>query len=107
MTQREILDRKRFDEVTGGDRDLELELADLYLTTAQKYVSEMATILERRGDWSGPAHALKGASANLGMAQMQEFAKKAEYSEANAELLQEIEQGLQRIRHLFMEYHES
>ena len=95
------LDRVRFEEATGGDRDLALELAELYLDTAEGYLSEMLRILDRDGDWSGPAHALKGASANLGISKMQKLAMQAEHSEPNAALMQELRAGLVEIRGVF------
>ncbi|MEZ5823466.1 MAG: Hpt domain-containing protein [Geminicoccaceae bacterium] len=103
MSEIAVLDRVRFEEVTGGDPELERELAELYLTTAEKYLAEMSTILGRDGDWSGPAHALKGASANLGISEMQELAKKAEYSEPDPALMEQIRTGLARVRDLFVE----
>ncbi|MCB2011681.1 MAG: Hpt domain-containing protein [Geminicoccaceae bacterium] len=103
MSEIAVLDHDRFEEVSGGDRELERELAELYLKTAGKYLAEMVTILERDGDWSGPAHALKGASANLGISEMHELARKAEYSEPDTTLVSQMQTGLERVRALFAE----
>ena len=73
-----IIDVDRLASFTDGDQEVESELADLFLTTAQRYLTEMRTALEEERSWSASAHALKGASGNLGARRVAVLAKEAE-----------------------------
>ena len=103
MAEQLVLDAGRMDEVTEGDRQLEIELASLYVSTAQRYVDQMALCLSQGQEWSAPAHALKGASANLGAVKMQELAKAAEQGSPSPEIMASLEHGLEEVRSALVE----
>ncbi|MGI9436321.1 MAG: Hpt domain-containing protein [Geminicoccaceae bacterium] len=63
---------------TDGSRELEAELADLFLTTANRYLGGMKTALLEERSWAADVHALKGASANLGAQRVAALAAAAE-----------------------------
>lgn len=92
------LDLERLTGFTNGDRELEQELTTLYLSTAADCLGEMRRSLASRGDWSRPAHALKGASANLGAVEMADLAATAEHTAPCAEQLRALETGLEAVR---------
>ena len=98
MTETMVLDAARIDDMTDRDRQLENELASLYVSTAQRYVEQMAQCLEQGVEWSAPAHALKGASANLGAPRMRDLALAAETSAPTPDLLRSLESGLEDVR---------
>lgn len=93
------LDLERLSGFTNGDRQLEQELTTLYLSTAADCLDEMRRCLASRGgDWSRPAHALKGASANIGAVEMADIAAAAEHAIPSAESLRHLETGLEAVR---------
>jgi DNA-binding response OmpR family regulator len=59
---------------TDGDRQLEGELLTLFLSSAEVYLARMTEALRSGQSWSAVAHALKGASANLGARRVMELA---------------------------------
>ncbi len=86
-----VVDFDHLSSFTEGDATLEAELADLYLTTARHYLNAMQVALQEQRAWSGEAHALKGASGNLGACRVAALAKMAEFevpSPARLEALQ-------------------
>jgi len=86
-----VIDAGHLAAFTDGSEDLEAELADLYLTTARRYLRDMQAALQEERGWSAEAHALKGASGNLGACRMAALAKDAEFegpSSARLQLLQ-------------------
>lgn len=91
----------RLTSFTTGDLHLERELSALYLATATLYLGEMRAHLASGADWRGPAHSLKGASANLGAVEVARFAKAAEESGPSSELLLELEQAVEAVRAFF------
>ena len=60
------VDLHRLADFAGGDSMLVEELAALYFSTAGSYLAHLQDALDNGADASGPAHALKGASANFG-----------------------------------------
>ena len=60
------IDLAHFTSFTNGDQQLERELSSLYMATAGTRLDEMRQALAAGLPWDGPAHELKGASANLG-----------------------------------------
>jgi CheY-like chemotaxis protein/HPt (histidine-containing phosphotransfer) domain-containing protein len=86
---------------TGGDDQLERELGSLFLATAAVYLGEMRTALAARTDWSQPLHALKGASANIGAAELARLAADAEHVVPSPGRLAEIEGALEAVRGFF------
>lgn len=86
---------------TAGDRQLEGELAALFLSTAEVYVGRMSRALDSGESWAGTAHALKGASANLGARRLALLARLAEQSTPDASRLDEVRRALDEIRDYF------
>jgi HPt (histidine-containing phosphotransfer) domain-containing protein len=74
-----VVDVDHLSAFTDGDSDLEAELFDLYQNTAERYLKGMETALGQSQAWSAEAHALKGASANLGACRVAALAKAAEF----------------------------
>src|SRR5690606_10099963 len=72
-------------------------LTELYLSTARGSLDELRRSLVGRGDWSRPAHALKGASANLGAVEMARLAAEAEHTAASPERLTRLELALDAV----------
>ena len=50
------------------------------------------------GDWSRPAHALKGASANIGALEVARLAAEAEHATPSAERLARLDQAVAAVR---------
>jgi CheY-like chemotaxis protein len=93
---------ERFTSFTDGDGQLERELGSLYVATADLYLEEMRAALAADGaGWSRAAHALKGASANIGATDMARLAAEAEKSAASPELLRALEKRLAEVRRFF------
>ena len=59
------------------------------------------------GDWSQPAHALKGASANIGATELARLTAEAEHARPSPRRLAEIEQALDAVRGFFRHRAES
>ena len=81
------VDRARFLEISGGDPGLERELAQLFLDDTRK---RMAHLMEAMNaglldDVRRAAHAIKGASANIGAGAFQSAAARLEGAAASAE----------------------
>jgi HPt (histidine-containing phosphotransfer) domain-containing protein len=96
-----VMDLDHLDGFTAGDRQLEGELAALFLSTAEVYVGRMSQALTSGESWTGPAHALKGASANLGARRLAVLARLAEQSEPDATTLDEVRRALDEVRDFF------
>jgi HPt (histidine-containing phosphotransfer) domain-containing protein len=92
-----------FASFTDGDPQLERELSSLYLATADLYLAEMRAALSGGGDWSRAAHALKGASANLGAVDMARLAAEAEMMPPDAERLAALTDTLAAVRQFFQD----
>ena len=95
------MDLAHLDGFTAGDRQLELELAALFLSTAESYLGRMSQALAAGESWAGAAHALKGASANLGARRLAALARLAEQSKADAAALDEVRRALGEVRDFF------
>jgi DNA-binding response OmpR family regulator len=95
------VDLDHLDSFTDGDRQLEDELSALFLSTADMYVREMHEALGSGRAWSSIAHALKGASGNLGARRLAALALLAERSEPSQVQLEAIEQALREVRAFF------
>ena len=91
------LDIERLTSFTDGDLQLERELTTLFLSTADVYLDEMRRSLGG-GDWSRPAHALKGASANIGALEVARLAAEAEHATPSAERLARLDQAVAAVR---------
>lgn len=92
------LDLARLREFTDGDRRLERELATLYVETAAVYIGQMREALTDPEAWRRAAHALKGASVNIGAVEIAETAARAERGEPSPSLLEELSSQLVAVR---------
>lgn len=86
---------------TDGDLQLEGELSALFLSSAGVYLERMAEALRNGEPWRQAAHALKGASANLGARQMAAVALQAEHSDPSPGRLRELRRALDEVRQFF------
>lgn len=95
------IDLQHFRSFTEGDAQLERELGAIYLSTAGVYLEEMRRAVRERGDWRGPAHALKGASANIGAREVAALAERWERAAPSVEALAALGASLERVRVFF------
>ena len=86
---------------TDGDLELERELAELYLSTADVYLDQLAASLDDPEAWRKAAHALKGASANLGARIVAERALAAEQQGPAASRLDLLRSAVDEVRTFF------
>jgi HPt (histidine-containing phosphotransfer) domain-containing protein len=98
MTASTPIELSRLRSFSGGDPALEHELCTLYLATADRYLEAMASALRGQADWSSTAHALKGASANLGAVEVARLAAAAEHKLPSADTLDAIAGSLALVR---------
>lgn len=96
-----VLDLDHLRGFTEGDPQLERELSALFLSTAEMYLHGMQEALTGGRPWTSTAHALKGASANLGARRLSALALRAERSEPDRTQLEAIEHAVEEIRSLF------
>ena len=96
-----VMDLDHLRSFTDGDSQLERELASLFLSSAQLYVGRMREALERGEPWSRTAHALKGASANLGARRLSHLARAAEHADPCPDQLAVIERAVDELRRFF------
>jgi len=95
------MDLPHLDGFTAGDQQLERELAVLFLSTAESYLGRMSQALAAGESWAGAAHALKGASANLGARRLAALARLAEQSKGDTTTLDEVRRALGEVRDFF------
>ncbi|NJO38937.1 MAG: Hpt domain-containing protein [Rhizobiales bacterium] len=96
-----IVDEAHLVSFTEGDIALEDELADLFANTARGYLKRMREALEEKRGWSAEAHALKGASANLGARRVAALARQAEFSPPSGDQIEAIEAALADVQAFF------
>jgi DNA-binding response OmpR family regulator len=96
-----VLDLDHLRGFTEGDPQLERELSTLFLATAEMYLQQMQEALTGGRPWTSIAHALKGASANLGARRLSALALLAERSAPNRAQLEAIEHAIEEVRALF------
>ncbi|MEZ5933440.1 MAG: Hpt domain-containing protein [Alphaproteobacteria bacterium] len=96
-----IVDEAHLASFTDGDKALEDELADLFVNTARSYLKRMREALKEERSWSAEAHALKGASANLGANRMAALARQAEFMPPSGDQIAAIERALGDIQTFF------
>ena len=94
---------EQFASFTDGNEQIERELSSLFLVTARHYLDEMRLALQKGTDWRGPAHALRGASVNIGATRLALIAAEAERTRASSELLIRLEEALETVRLFFRE----
>jgi CheY-like chemotaxis protein len=98
-----VLDLDHLRGFTEGDLQLEGELSALFLSTAEMYLDAMQEALEGGRPWTSTAHALKGASGNLGARRLSALALLAERSEPDRGQLDALARAVQELRALFAE----
>lgn len=96
-----VLDLDHLRHFTDGDPQLEGELAALFLSTTEVYLQDMHAALQEGRAWTSSAHALKGASANLGARRIAALALMAERSEPSRAQLEAIAAAVDEVRVLF------
>jgi HPt (histidine-containing phosphotransfer) domain-containing protein len=96
-----VLDLNHLRGFTDGDPQLEGELSALFLSTAARYLHGMRDALAAGRPWASIAHALKGASANLGARRLATLARLAEASAPDRAQLDAIAHALEEVRALF------
>lgn len=88
---------------TDGDGQLERELSSLYLSTASLYLQELRGSLGDGAAWERAAHALKGASANIGAEEVARLAAEAEHAAPSPELLARLAAAIDDVCRFFRE----
>ena len=83
---------------TDGDPQLEGELLALFLSSAEVYLTAMSEALRAGHSWSATAHALKGASANLGARRVMALALAAECSPPSVAQLDALHRAIDEVR---------
>jgi CheY-like chemotaxis protein len=96
-----VLDLDHLRDFTDGDPQLEGELSALFLSTAEVYLRDMREALHEGRAWTATAHALKGASANLGARRLATLALTAERSAPSRAQLDAIESAIEEVRAVF------
>lgn len=96
-----VIDIEHLRGFTDGDLSLERELAELYLSSADLYLSRLEAATSDTEAWRRHAHALKGASTNLGAGEVGALALRAEHGEPDQELLKEMTAAVDRVRAFF------
>ena len=100
-TSEPVLDLDHLRSFTDGDPQLEDELSALFLSTAAGYLRSMREALARGRPWASIAHALKGASGNLGARRLATLARLAEGSAPDRAQLDALAHALEEVRALF------
>lgn len=101
MSSDTIIDDARLASFTGDDKALEAEFVELYLETAQLYVGRLRSALDDTAAWQHAAHALKGASANIGALVVAQLAAEYEQNEPSLTALRRVEGELAAVRDAF------
>jgi HPt (histidine-containing phosphotransfer) domain-containing protein len=100
-----VIDLDHLLSFTDGDLELESELSVLFLSSAEAYFDKMSRSLQAGTPWASSAHALKGASANLGARRLAELARSAEHRPPAAADLQGIRRAIDEVSAFFGERH--
>lgn len=95
-----IIDDARLRSFTAGDPALERELLHLYLETAALYLDRMRRAIDDAAAWRRSAHALKGASANIGAVAVARLAQRYEQDPPSLAALGALESELAEVRSL-------
>lgn len=96
-----VVDLDHLNGFTDGDLALERELAELYLSSAALYLERLRDSLDDPEAWRRTAHALKGASANLGARRVAERALEAEHGAPDPALAATLERLVGEVKVLF------
>lgn len=71
------VDLSNLRELTDGDKELEEELFQEFITGADEIIESLSTTNDNE-EWRQAAHALKGISLNLGAARLSELSSSAQ-----------------------------
>jgi HPt (histidine-containing phosphotransfer) domain-containing protein len=96
-----VIDMDHLLSFTDGDLELESELSVLFLSSAEAYFDKMSRSLQAGTPWTSSAHALKGASANLGARQLATLARSAEQRPPAAADLERIRCAIDEVSAFF------
>lgn len=96
-----IVDMEHLQGFTEGDLELEGELSVLFLSSAEAYFDRMSRSLQAGTPWTSSAHALKGASANLGARRLAALARAAEQQPPAAADLEAIRRAIDDVSAFF------
>ena len=96
-----VVDLSHLGGFTDGDVELERELAELYLCTTGVYLEQLAGALGDPEAWRRTAHALKGASANLGAQRVALEALAAERHGPDGKRLDRLRSAVDEVRDFF------
>ncbi len=112
VASEQSVDLARLEEVCGGDFDLERELIHTFDEDSRARLREMEALIVK-GDCANlriTAHALKGASANMGAKRMSEMAANLEQMAIAGNLqqaqtvLEKLTRAQQEVQAVFMDY---
>lgn len=96
-----ILDIDHLASFTDGDSALESEIAALYVSSTEVYLERMHEALAAATPWTRFAHALKGASSNLGAQRVAALALTAERSPPSADQLAALRAAVEEVKTFF------
>lgn len=96
-----VVDEGHLSAFTDGDTALEDELSELFVSTARGYVKRMKEALRDERPWSAEAHALKGASANLGAKRVAVLARQAEFMLPSGDQIDAIDKAIDEVQTFF------
>ena len=98
------VDLKRFKDFTGGDKDFEKEIIDLFLKDTLKHIARLETAINggNASDVEAAAHSIKGAAANMGAEKFRKLAQDLE-TKGNACALRDIGNELDLLKSAFVE----
>lgn len=96
-----VIDHAHLATFTDGDQALEEELVELFVQTAHGYLKRMKEAIEEERGWTAEAHALKGASANLGARRVAALARQAEFTPPSSEQIAAIRAAIEEVRASF------
>jgi HPt (histidine-containing phosphotransfer) domain-containing protein len=102
-TQLAVINIDHLSSFTEGDDELEEELALLFVNSAGGYLKRMREAIDEERSWSAEAHALKGASANLGAERVAALAKDAEFSPPSLDDLERLKASVREVEAFFAE----
>lgn len=100
-TELQVVDLVHLGGFTEGDAELESELGVLYLSSAEVYLQRLRAAFDDREAWANAAHALKGASSNLGARRVAACALEAEHAGPDASALAALEAAVADVRVFF------
>ena len=99
----EVVDKDRFNMITGGDEAAKKEIFMLFEQTVVKNAELMGNMADKEGEWHSYVHEIKGAADNIGFRKLGGICKQAEESKNYSEeekksVLQDIKNSLDEIR---------